>query len=297
MKKFIRKILLFSTIPLIVGIVALFLFINHINNLSTDYKIDTNITSVYAGDSHIELAINDSLIPKSLNFAANSESFYFSYYKLKMLLENNPSVKKVYLGLSYHNLSNYTDRFISGDFSSMIAPKYFYLLPPKEQIRMLSWNKKNLIPFTKSIITLGKDKMENNNSYPYLGGFYNQFENTQAVDSSMNKRVLFQFYKDDKLNPFSELNLSYLNKIIGLCQSKEVALTVLNTPLHPHYSSKIPKKYKEKLNDFISKNQLKYIDLSNFKLKEQYYIPDGDHVSNSGAQIISTKLKEIVLTP
>lgn len=38
------------------------------------------------GDSHIQKGIIDSLIPNSANVAQNSESFYFTYFKIKNYL-------------------------------------------------------------------------------------------------------------------------------------------------------------------------------------------------------------------
>lgn len=290
MKKFITNTVVFISIPIVIGIPILFAFDLYVNGLYNDDKIKGNISDIYIGDSHIKHAINDSIIPNSLNIAESSESFYFSYFKLKILLDNNPSIKKVHLGLSYHNLSNYYDRFISGDYSLATAPKYFYSLPIKEQFRMIFWNKKNLISFTKSIIKHGIKKIKNDKYSLFDRGFSNRFNGTKVDQSSMNKRLLFQFYKNDNLNSFSECNIKYLKKIIILCKSKSVELHVLNTPLHPYYNSKIPKEYTKKLNEIIRENQLHYIDLSNLKLKDECYIPDGDHVTKLGAEITSIKI-------
>ena len=152
MKRFLRKTLTFLIIPTIIGSSIFTLFVIWITNLSSEYQLKSDIRNIYIGDSHIEKAINDSIMPNSLNLGTTSESFYFSYYKLKLLLNNNPHVKKVYLGFSYHNLSNYYEKFISGDYSVIIAPKYFYILPPKEQFKMVYWNKKKLISFIKTTI-------------------------------------------------------------------------------------------------------------------------------------------------
>jgi hypothetical protein len=292
MKKFIKKTLAFLILPIIAGISIFLVFVICINNLSSEYQLQSNIKNIYLGDSHIQQAINDSIIPNSLNLAASSESFYFSYYKLKVLLNNNSSVEKVYLGLSYHSLSNYYDRFINGDYSSAVAPKYFYILPPKEQIRMIYWNKTNLVPFMKSVIKHGFIKLIRNDYSSFLGGYSNHFNTTSAVNSSMDKRLIFQYYNNGSLNPFSEINIKYLNKIAVLCKSKGVELYTLNTPLYDYYSEKVPIKYKEKLRKIISEFKLNYINLSNLEFKREYFIPDGDHVSRLGAEAISVELNK-----
>ena len=107
MKFFIKKTLIFICLPLLalIFIISTLNFINY--NRAYTKRFDKSSTTVFCGDSHIELAINDSLMRNSVNVAKSSESFYFSYYKLKVMLNKNPSIKQVYLGISYHSLSSY----------------------------------------------------------------------------------------------------------------------------------------------------------------------------------------------
>jgi hypothetical protein len=291
MKTFLKNFLLFL-LPITIVLILSFIIIVYANNHSNTYKIESNISSIYIGDSHIQYAINDSLISGSLNLAQSAESFYFSYYKIKNILNHNPSIETVYLGLSYHNLSIYYDRFIDGEYSADVAPNYFYLLPLKEQMRMINWKRNNIFPVISRITKNGLNSILNNNTYPYIGRFTNQFDNTIAINSSMDKRILFQYYTNDELNVFSKLNIDYLDKIINLCRSKGVELITLNTPLHNYYNKRIPPIYKEKLIDIINSKDLNNIDLSNFKLSDDCFIPDGDHVSKIGANKTTIRLKE-----
>ncbi|MDD3080347.1 MAG: hypothetical protein PHH37_14770 [Paludibacter sp.] len=293
MKKFLKNTTLFL-LPLIIIIILFFTLFVYINNQSNVFKIEPSISNVYIGDSHIQLAINDSIIPNSINIATSAESFYFSYYKLKMVLDNNPSIDTVYLGLSYHSLSIYYNRFINGDCSAAVAPNYFYLLPLDEQFRMINWNTNNLIPFMLSIIEQSINRVVNKKNYPYIDGFIYRFEKTKANKSSMDKRLHFQYYTNKRVNAFSKLNIDYLDKIIDMCKSKGVVLITLNTPLHEYYYKNTPVKYKEKLRDLINSRGLNYIDLSKIKLDDDCFIPDGDHVSEKGADKTTTLLKDII---
>lgn len=292
MKRFIRKTILIIILPAIIGFPLFVLFVDSVSNLSSKVQLDSNVSRIYIGDSHIQKAINDSLIPNSLNLATSSESFYFSYFKLKIILENNPSIEEVYLGLSYHSLSNYYDDFIYGNYSAAIAPKYFYLMPHEEQIRVAYCNKVNFIPFIKSIVKQGLIKIVKNDYYPFLGGYSNRFNNTKAVNSSMDKRLSFQYYTNGVINDFSEINIEYLYEIDSLCRAKNVKLYTLNTPLFDYYDKQIPDEYKNKLSSIIKNKQLDNIDLSNLRLNEYCFIPDGDHVSILGAEAASVELNK-----
>lgn len=262
--------------------------------VKTDFKIQSDVVTIFIGDSHIQQAINDSIIPNSINVAMNSESFYFSYYKLKLLLAENPAVKQVYLGLSYNSLSSDYDRSTSGERSAAIAPRYYFILPAVEQARLMYWNKNNLSALMKGVVKTGFNQSFEKNYYPFIGHYSQEFDQTTAVDSSMDKRIQLQYYEEDKLSPFSTLNIHYLHQIIELCKQKKVQLTTINTPLHTYYNQKVPKAYRSKLEELITKNQLDYMDLSKLPLSDNCFIPDGDHVSLLGATQTSIKIKEII---
>lgn len=291
MKNFLKKVFYFLMIPSSVFSLFFIVFIAYLNKISDNYELNPEKEILFLGDSHIECAVNDSLIPKSLNLGKSSESYYFSYYKLKKLLENNSSIKQVYLGVSYHNVSNYYDQFITGKYSSDIAQNYYYILPVKEQAKMFYWNKGNLVLFVKSIVKIGFSKIVNRNKHSFLGGFKNNFENMTAVKSSMDKRLLFQYYDAEETKSFSELNISYLSKIVELCKQNNIKIAALNTPIHYYYHKKIPSIYKNKINEIIQLNQIKYIDLSELNLNNYDYIPDGDHFSKSGSTMTTIEIK------
>lgn len=290
MKKFIKEIFKFSIIPLIF-LVTFSLLIYCISKV-IDYKLNPGITEIYIGDSHIECAVNDSLLNSGKNVSTNSESFYFSYYKLKKLVEENQNIETVYLGLSYHSLSNYYDQFTNGEYSPSVSPKYFYVLPVIEKFRLGYWNLKNLSTFIKGVLS---------ESYRYLfkdvtfssGGYSNNFTNTMASKTSMEKRLEFQYYTNKKLHDFSEINLLYLSKIIELCRTNQIDLVVLSTPLHPYYKSKVPVIYINKLNEIVNIYNLKVIDFSDLTLSDSCFIPDGDHLSVKGANQMPKELIRI----
>ena len=154
MKKCLKKIALFVFMPSLLGLILFYLSGAYITSHSVDSQISNDVRFILIGDSHVNQAFDERFLPKSENIATTSESLYFSYYKLKVVLDNYPSVEKVFLGLSYHNISNYYDRFISGKFSATTAPKYFYLLPTNEKMKHLYWNSSKTVPFIKVVFKL-----------------------------------------------------------------------------------------------------------------------------------------------
>lgn len=288
MKLFVKNIFAFFIIPLIFLIISL-LIISFIST-KINYKLDNGVTEIYIGDSHIQCAINDSLLKNSKNVSEGSESFYFSYYKLKKLIEENQNIERVYLGFSYHSLSNYNDEFISGKYASSVLPRYIYILPFKEKLKRVNWDFKNLSSFIKPLFPEGYNYLFKNLNFFSACGYKNEFTNVMASKSSMDKRLRFQYYTDEKINKFSEINLLYLDKIINLIKTTKIDLLFLNTPLHPYYESKIPKNYITRYNEIVKLKNLKVINFNDLSFSDSSFLPDGDHVSVKGAYQITNEL-------
>ncbi|MDN3676895.1 hypothetical protein QWY90_06185 [Flavobacterium paronense] len=294
MRIFIKKTVLFVSIPIVCFtlFIVILEFINY--EIATSERLDSSITTVFIGDSHIAQAINDSRLENCVNDAQTSESLYFSYYKLKILLKNNPSIKDVYLGFGYHSVTSYYDKFILGEFSNAISSRYFSLLPFNEKLRILNANRNDFFSYLKVVV---KNDILNilRGRKTYHGGFANSFSNTKAIEWSIKKRVLTQYYNEGSLSDYSLLNIEYLNKIEELCKKSNVNLILVNTPIYKLYKNKIPEKFKVKYKQLSEGMKIKILDLSDLLSKEYLFIPDGDHVSQEGAltttEYISKKLK------
>ncbi len=293
MNKFLKKLLIFLLIPVISAIVLFYGMTLLVNSMTNEYKLNPAITEIYIGDSHIQSSVNDNLLENAKNLGQSSESFYFTYFKLKRILQGNPGIRKVYLGFSYHSLSIYYDKFISGEYSVSVSPHYFYILPVREQIRLLNWNHNNISSYLKSIFKAGRNQIDNLKDPDFFSGYANDFKKSAVVDSSMDKRLKFQYYPGNSISSFSEINLIYLNKIVELCRSRKIELAVLNTPLHSYYRNRIPKTFVDKYNEVIKQNGLKCFDYSTIAMDDSCYTPDGDHVSVKGSLIFTKNLSGV----
>lgn len=255
--------------------------------------MDARITDLVIGDSHTQCAINDDLASNWKNVSERSESFYFSYYKLEGLIEENPSIERVYLGFSYHSLSEYYDKFIDGEYSAGVSSKYFYMLPVKEKLKLIYWNVDRLPAMCGGIFSESAKLLFVHEPVSF-GAYSNDFTGTMVSNSALEKRLKFQFYTDERINDFSQINQLYLDRIIKLCASKEVELVFLNTPLHLNYRRGIPEVYIDKYDDLLSQYHMKAIDFSCLSLNDSCFVPDGDHVSRMGADITTKELLRIM---
>jgi hypothetical protein len=277
------------------GVVFVLVFSNSVENNLTQYKLPKNTEVLFIGDSHLEQAIDDNLLKNSINLGASSESFYYSYYKLKSILDKPNAIKTVYLNIGYHSLSNYYNRFIYGDESVAISSNYFFLLPIKEQAKLIYHNRNKLASLTKTVIKQGVAIIKDPTTANFHGCFNNTFSETKANIANMNDRLDYQFYKQTKtLYRHSTTNETALHDIITLCNNKNIELIALSTPIHKYFYNKIPPFFKNKFKETVQKTNLKLIDLSHIQLQEDDYLPDGDHVSKKGAGKTTLFLKNLI---
>jgi hypothetical protein len=291
MKLFIINCIKFFGIMIIIC-VSLYACIDYLNSKkSNDYISSLNKKAIFVGDSHMQCGINDAVIANGINFSQDAESYYFTFQKLEKILALNKEIKTIYLGFSYHNLSSYYDDYIFGKENLEISSRYFFILPPAEKRKFMIYNSDNEILYFNKIIVKGilniRDKK---NNYSFFGGYQNNFYEVGSKKKSMDKRIKNQFFKNDTITRFSEINLSYLDKIMELCKRENKDLIVLNTPLDSYYKSKIPQEYVYKYNQIIESKKLKVIDFNAVAFKNNDFLKDGDHVSKKGAILISKML-------
>ncbi len=283
MNAFIRKTLLFIGI-FVLGLLACieimsYLYYKRVASQPLEFSIQT----VFLGDSHIQLAINDTLLTQSKNLAQSSEPLYFSYYRLKTIITNNPSVKTVCLGFSYHSISSYYDEFIDGKYSNAVSTRYFLELPFMEQMKLLYANRSDIFSYIKVVFKVGALAILSDEK-PLPEGFLNNFSDTKADEMFMERRIKNQYYTEGHLYDFSSRNMAYLQHIKTLCRQSNLRLVLMNTPLHPTYKNIVPQKFLEQYKQLITSLRIEELDLSQLLSDDSLFIPDGDHVSQTGAQ-------------
>jgi len=269
-----------------------YLFLDLKNSqLITEYKIEQNISTIIIGDSHTQLGINDSLIPNGLNISQSGEAYIFSHSKLKVILQNNPKINKVILGFSYHNISTYYDEYIYGNPSKSPLSDYFFILPFEHKYLLLKKNWRTIFFNFNKILKIGfENTILKSKKYSFIG-YYSPSKPDALLDSlSVSKRISFQYYKKTQLQNFSIIQIVYLKKIIELCKQKDIELMLISTPLSISYSECVPLKFKLKFDSIINETNALLIDVKEIQFENNLFLQDGEHLTDSGANIISNYL-------
>jgi hypothetical protein len=293
MKQFLINIIIF--IVILISLVAgayLFADISLYQRKQQVLKIRDNVRTVFAGDSNIECAVNDSLISNCINIAQSGEAYLYTYVKIKSLLEYNNQIKTIYLGYSLQNtLKSTEERWLFMDqFVIEKISNYNYLLSKTEKSLIF---KKNPKAYLKGLLdSILKNFSALLKSYS-SGGINNRIIHFGGYESTFRKKL----QDDIKINSFSRkhfekglLQEEYLKMISQLCHQKSIRLVLINTPKNKYFSTKFDDEtginWKTICN---SLTQDSLLDLSAFSLPDSCYF-DMDHLNYTGATKFSEYL-------
>lgn len=250
----------------------------------------TTATVLFAGDSHVQLGLDANLIHNSKNIANLGEAFIYTYEKLVFYTQYNLTIKQIYLGVGCHNFSSYYD-----GFSHDRLPDYLPILSIKEQLKKSYDPKYGFVNIVSPVLYNGIiNSFKNPGQFTYSGGFSNFSLNQDNNDSLVLPRIKSQFYlSNSRLKNYSEHNINYLEKIIRICNEKGIELYFIATPLHPEYKKRVPASYINKRNTFISKAKVQFFNFEAMRMPEGSFMPDGDHLTASGAAYFSKYLNQL----
>lgn len=251
--------------------------------------INRKIKYLILGDSRPASAINDSLINQAFNACMESESYFFTFYKLNHYLSNR-NIKYIILGISYDNL---TTTYESKE-NNLYIQEYAALLELSGHIHLIRTYPITYLEIVRKSFNI-KHHFKNvlyepdKNKFSFERGYYSG-NKTNTSDSAVNSAIKRHFYnKDGNINPFSVVQIYYLQKIVDVCNEKGIKLLLVMTPLHRDYREKVPPLYLAKMDSLKLKYKNNFLDYSDFKL-EDYQYGDGDHINYYGSKVFTQKL-------
>lgn len=263
------------------------------------YKFNDTVNSIIIGHSHAECAYIDSLIPHTINIAQSGEAYFYSYIKLRKLLEANKNIRRVMIEVTNNNLEKEMDEWTFGEmYLRYRYQKYAHLLQP-EELRLLF--RKNPLAVTDAVAVTVKNNLDYKRvgSMPYYtytdwGGF-KKWEQSK-IDSFLQIQKKQQQIKPavTAIPVFKEsaYNLRFLDSIVALCRQHQKQVLFLRAPQHPSYRNPfIDSVYFKTLKARYSAIPL--IDFGNMELPDEEYL-DFQHVNFKGAIKVSGKLDSVL---
>jgi len=229
------------------------------------------------GASHIQRAVNDSLMPSAINLARSSERYMFTYLKLQHILENNKQVDTVFLMCASTDLFENADDKYFNDNEMVSYFANFYPLFNMEQ--WIMYKTKFVTAFGLLFRSTYLKYLKGLDYKFFIDGFNPSFEvmNTDSV-----------YYQPVKGLYGNKINYDYLRRIITLCNDNNINLFFIYCPVYKpelyydqdyYYNA-----YKTNFGD------VKLFDFSHFPIPEDGFV-DAHHLNYKGAMIFTNELK------
>jgi hypothetical protein len=281
MRIFFNKILIFCLIFILVNLMVSLLE-NHFLYKKSYFKLPANTKFIFLGNSRPECAYNDSLIGNSINLSQSAETYFYTYFKTKKVLENNMSVKAIFIEYSDTQISKEADIGIwQDDHLLFFLPKYIPFMNIEDISILITNNPIGFInSYFKSILIniLGLVKNDNIVKDKKLGGYYYLIRN--KTDSLLNEKSNLNFSKSGN-SQLSDINLRYLEKIIELCKKKNIKVYLTTSPYHSSISALF---YRPNLRKYIHNkySNIDFLDYSFTSLSNQEF-GDLTHLNHYGA--------------
>lgn len=287
MKKFITNSisLLGITTILIVGLV---LITHAITRHFFNYAIDENKNILVVGNSHLEYAIDDEIISQAFNIAQSGSGYFYSYLKIREIANRNKQIDTIILGYSYEDFSEYRVNWFSGEDKIKFKMRdHFFLFSSKDYFDLLKSNPRSVITNTPQVIVHSMKVMLK--GYPYLGGHVHS-DRSKLKESFKRYDPNYYINKTNKVPKYQD---KYLIKIYDYCQTNNIKLILLNSPIHPKMDKDLQANkhlYCDFASEFMPEATL--INYSNYFNDDEYF-SDISHLNDKGSIAFSKHLNKV----
>lgn len=269
MNMFLRKLSLISILLIvlltIMGMARKALIQRH------SWKLPESVHILFLGASHINHAIDDSMMKSAINWTRGSERYMYTYIKLQHLLPENPQVDTVFLELAPTDLWEDTDykyHMLNEQAGYVRIYWPFYKL---EHWKVVLEEPVQVAGFVINTL-FTSNGLEREAWWNEMGGYYNV---TDTMDAT---KVTRKLVKHDGFG--HQVNYYYLRQIITICHQRNIKLFFLETPTyHPEYFYDQEYFYKAYQKNF---SDVEFLDYSKWPMAddERY---DAHHLNHKGA--------------
>ena len=241
---------------------------------------------ILVGHSHAECGVNDSLIKDLTNCAKSGESYFYTYQKVKKLIEHNPQLQTVFIEFSNKQVSEVADNWISK--TEFMTGKYLIWAPFLDFNQQIFLWKKNP---TGMLNVSAKEIFSNLTLIAKRDLDYTrQFGGYLAVNRTMpeSESRVAEVYKKDIL---ATENLLYLERIVQLCKDAKKQVYLIRCPVFKRaYQLPNEKGFQTIRNDRFS--EVPFLDFNTFPLLYSD-MADRWHLNYTGARKFSSFLERL----
>ncbi|CAL2076348.1 hypothetical protein [Tenacibaculum sp. 190524A05c] len=287
MKRFIRNILFFISIPIL--FFGINMVINYLNYNNQTISI-TETSILIAGDSHPQKSLNPKYFNNAQNISQSAEPYALTFWKLKNIFKSYIPDTLI-IGFAPHNISQFNDlKFSENRWSSEMFRRSYAIQEFKHISDKIS------IDYS----TFYKVLWKNTAFYPKKNHttFLGSYSNSKISNiSDFNTAIKRHYYKNDIELNVSKLSINFLDSIVTLANSKKIKLIMVSNPVHHKYLKNIPTAIMDKFDQLIDQYKTTHIVFD----KTRDYYPDSlylnsDHLNAMGAKRFTKELNTYIAT-
>lgn len=283
MKTYLQK--LFATAAMLAGIVAGITAVTYAlcRNRTSGFEYPPEKHMLVVGDSQTAYAVDDRILNQAINVSRTGAHIYFSYLKVKCLLDTNPQIDSVIVPISPLSITREIDRkWFSGiSLQTHLKPLAYFM--PISDLRPFICNADFQIGLIQAPLYIFCSAVKcsiQKSRWPQMGGYLAQ--NKRIMPDDVANREWIKAELDT-----TSVQYIYLRKIASYCRQKHVKLILVNTPKYKADSFFDRHGFDSLRKRFIP--DLEYVDLSDFPLQEDCYA-DIIHINGAGARKFSEYL-------
>lgn len=311
MNRNIKWILTILQIIALTAVVTKFLIYDTIYSPAR-YRPDSEVTTLIIGDSHAEYALAPEYIKGSQNLATSGEHIFYTYYKLKRLLESRTNVERVILTIFPNTFSKNSDVALFDEEKSPFQIRRYYNLLDSEGREVLKENRRILLlcylQYRWGLILPDKSEAAafarlmtrrfEIVHFPSITGYTSNPQNI-LTDLRMDKILNKYYYEaDGTIAGVSEIGIEYLDKIAALCRDRGLELILVATPEYPPYVEAVPQEHKDRFKEIAERTASKqegvrFYDYTLMELEPKAYL-DYDHLNTYGSMLFSKELNRVL---
>ena len=294
MKKFLLKISVFLAFSVAVFGGAYAVYFARLRTMS--FAISPENKIVFIGDSHIEIGVNETLIPGAFNFAKSGDPYFDQYFRLKRLLDDNPQISLVFVSATPHSLARYGDARIFGDWTMQnVIPSALPLYSAREWKMYFS---REPVRMTKFIFgkpgVLAKNALNAlaSRREKMMGALGKRIVST-GENLERSVRVERGIIPGKKLHGNDSVGnahqVEYLRKSVELVRERGAKIVFLNPPIYRAREFFDVAYFENVLKENFS--DVEFWDYGDFPLPDNCR-QDINHINFRGAEIFSRELAE-----
>lgn len=291
--RFISRMALFLAVFLLLNL-ALVLGLRRMMKHAS-LALPEGTTMLILGDSHVECALNDTLLPGAVNLSQAGDAYLYSHAKLRALLEQNAGIDTLLLSYNFQCLNAQLDVLTRSEkYCESKLPYSFFLLDRedlsvyREQYAFYSTMLR--APYIRRQFIKKSFQRPTHLADLKIGGFQYMVRDKFKKDLALRDSTRQAGLQPQRFGEAKD-QVPYLLRTVDLCREKGVTCILINTPVHPV----VPRDsdtaayygfHRKYMADIL------LLDHSAWPLPDSGY-SDATHLSHHGARIYSTRFQAV----